>query len=398
MQKKILFLGGSFYQLAPIKYAKRQGHYTITCDYLPENPGHSLADEYYNISTTDKEAVLDLAKKLNIDGILAFASDPSAPTAAYVAEKLNLPGNPYQSTLILSRKDLFRKFLKEHHFNVPVFESFTSVNDAKAFFEALEKPVMVKPVDSSGSKGVSKVCLVEEIDEAFKYALAYSGIGKVIIEEFIPKKDFQIAGDGFIYNGELVFRCFAQEHFNNEGNPFVPIGESFPLLISEHLQVKVHHEIQRLLTILGMRAGALNFDIIFDKEDNLYLIEIGARGGGNLISEVINYSTGIDLSKFSVDAALNIDCSALGLYEHAKYCSCYMIHTQQPGIFQGVELDPIISNNLLEKHIFVKEGATVRSFQGSNDALGCLILRYDFPEEMLGKMASMNKYVKIRIT
>ena len=109
--KKILFLGGSPFQLPPIQYAKQQGHYIITCDYLPANPGHLLADEYHNISTTDKDAIFALAANKNIDGIVAFASDPAAPVAAYVAEKLNLFGNPYESVEILSRKDKYRNFL-----------------------------------------------------------------------------------------------------------------------------------------------------------------------------------------------------------------------------------------------------------------------------------------------
>ena len=83
--KRILFFGGSPIQISPIKYALEQGHYVITCYYLPGNPGHKLAHEYYNISTTDKEAVLEMARGLDLDGVLAYASDPSAPTAAYVA-------------------------------------------------------------------------------------------------------------------------------------------------------------------------------------------------------------------------------------------------------------------------------------------------------------------------
>ena len=92
--KRILFLGGAPTQVPPIEYALKQGYYVITCDYLPDNPGHKLAHEYHNVSTTDKEDVLRLANSLGIDGIVAYASDPAAPTAAYVAEQLELPGNP----------------------------------------------------------------------------------------------------------------------------------------------------------------------------------------------------------------------------------------------------------------------------------------------------------------
>ena len=95
--KKILMLGGTMQQIPIIKLAKEMGLYVITCDYAPENPGHKYADEYHNVSTTDVDGVLELAKELKIDGIVAYASDPAAPTAAYVAEKLGLPGNPYES-------------------------------------------------------------------------------------------------------------------------------------------------------------------------------------------------------------------------------------------------------------------------------------------------------------
>ena len=132
MSKKILFLGAAPTQIPPLEYARAQGHHVITCDYLPENPGHKLAHEQYNVSTTDKEAVLDLAQRLQIDAIVAYASDPAAPTAAYVAEKMGLPGNPYQSVLTLARKDLFRAFLKENGFNVPRSQSFYDREQAQA--------------------------------------------------------------------------------------------------------------------------------------------------------------------------------------------------------------------------------------------------------------------------
>lgn len=86
-------------------YAKNQGHQVITCDYLPSNPGHEYADKYYNVSTTDYDAVLNIASKEKVDGIVAYASDPAAPTQAYVSNKLDLPSNPYESVMILVSKE-----------------------------------------------------------------------------------------------------------------------------------------------------------------------------------------------------------------------------------------------------------------------------------------------------
>ena len=183
--KKILLLGGSYFQVPSVKKAKELGYYTITCDYLPDNPGHKYADEYHNVSTTDKEAVLKLAKKLNIDGIVCYASDPAAPTASYVAEKLGLPGHPYKSVEILSNKDLFRKFLAENGFNTPFAKGYTNVENAKKDWILFKKPIMVKPVDSSGSKGITKIEHIEELDNAFEYALNFTRAKRIVIEEYV---------------------------------------------------------------------------------------------------------------------------------------------------------------------------------------------------------------------
>ena len=155
--KKVLMLGGAPAQIPAIKKAKEMGLYVITCDYLPNNPGHAYADEYYNVSTTDKEEVLKLAQKLKIDGIVCYASDPSALTAAYVAENMGLPTSPYESVKTLSNKDLFRDFLSKNGFNTPKANGYSSVEEAIQELNEYKFPVIIKPVDSSGSKGVTKI-------------------------------------------------------------------------------------------------------------------------------------------------------------------------------------------------------------------------------------------------
>lgn len=122
LRKRILFLGGAYAQIPIIREAKNRNMYVITCDYFPENPGHKLADEYFNVSTTDLNGVLKLAEKVKPDYVVAYASDPAAPTAAYVSEKLGLPGNSYHSILNLAHKHIFRNLLKSNGFNTPRFE------------------------------------------------------------------------------------------------------------------------------------------------------------------------------------------------------------------------------------------------------------------------------------
>lgn len=167
-------LGGSLYQTYVIKEAVKMGYYVISCDYLPNNPGHRYAHEYYNISTTDKEAVYKLAKDIQVDGIVAYASDPAAPTAAYVCEKLGLPTSPYSSVEILSRKDLFRQYLSEHNFNVPNSFSCSTYKEALDNLYKINLPAMVKPVDSSGSKGINKLTDISQLETFVNDALSYS--------------------------------------------------------------------------------------------------------------------------------------------------------------------------------------------------------------------------------
>lgn len=395
--KKILLLGGNHFQTPCIKKAKEMGCYTITCDYLPNNPGHKFADEYHNISTTDYEAVLALAQKLNIDGIVSYASDVSACTAAYVAEKMGLPGQPYESVNILTHKDLFREFLTNNDFNVPKAIGYTDIEKAKKEWHNLKKPVMIKPVDSSGSKGITKINDLSDLEKAVEYALTFSRCKRFIIEEYLKKYSYQIAGDGFSVDGKLVFRCFANEHFNlHGGNSFVPIGESWPYIMPSRIHEKLHAEIQRTLTLLNMRSGAYNFDARIDANENVYLMEIGPRNGGNLIPQVIKYATGVDMVEYTIKAALGDDCSDLKMQEPTGYWSCYMVHTQKAGVLKRVEFsDDFKNNNLVEFDMIAHVGEEVLPFDDAKGTLGTMILKYNSKEEMLEKMDNMTKYVHV---
>jgi len=397
MQKRILFLGASVFQIDPIIYAKEQGHYVITCDYLPSNPGHKFADEYHNVSTTDKEAVLELARKLKIDGIVAYASDPAAPTQAYVGNNLGLPSNPYESVVILARKDYFREFLEKHNFIVPKSKSFYDLREAYHWFKELKKPIIVKPVDSSGSKGVSRVDSKDELETAFNYALEFSREKKVVLEEFFLRDGYQVAGDGFVVNGELVFRSWANEHFDKLSNQFVPIGESFPSIMSEEKLFKAHLETQRLLDLLEIKSGALNFDFHFNKKQEFSFLELGPRNGGNLISKVIKCATGIDLVKYTVDAALGMDCSNLTMSETKGHYASYMLHALKDGKVKDIWYSDEIKKNIIEENIFIKIGDEVQKFNGSHTTLGTMIMKFDSKDEMLEKMDNMEKYLKVII-
>lgn len=395
MQKRILFLGAATTQIPPLRYAREQGHYVITCDYLPDNPGHKFADESHNVSTTDKEAVLALAQRLKINGIVAYASDPAAPTAAHVAEKMGLPGNPYDSVLILARKDLFRAFLREHSFNVPRSQSFYNLEEARAWLAEIGVPAYIKPVDSSGSKGVTKLTDFANLEIAFEHALAYSREKKVVVEQQIIRAGYQVAGDGFIVDGQLVFRCWADEHFDKLCNGLVPIGQTFPTSHPEAWQHTAHAETQRLLTLLGMKTGALNFDFVFTPEGRFYFLELGPRNGGCLIPEVIRYATDVDLIKYTVDAAIGLPCSDISMKPPKGYWSSYMVHSLETGKFKELWLSERIKPKIIEQKILAKPGDTAEKYLGSNHTLGTMILQYESLQEMTEMVDNMERDIRV---
>lgn len=396
--KKILLLGGSFFQIPSIEAVKRMGHYAITCDYRPDNPGHRLADEYHNISTTDREGVLKLAQKLKIDAVVCYLSDPSAPTAAYVAEKLGLPGQPLEAVEILTHKDRFRAFLATHGFKTPRAFGATSLDEARERLQELAFPVMVKPTDSCGSKGVTKLSDPADLPSAVATALEYSIEKRFIVEEFVEKDGYQIDGDGFSVDGKLVFRCFGNQHNDPAaGNPYVPSAISFPYDSTDVLQQNVHDELQRALLLLGMRNGAYNFEVRVGKDQSVNILEIGPRNGGNLIPQVTRYATGVDMVEDTIRAALGEDCSSLHMVPVRGFWASYLLHSNTGGIYESVEIsDDLRRNNVVEFSMEARPGDRIQPFTGAYGTIGAMILRFSSMDEMLDKMDHMHRWVKVR--
>lgn len=394
-KKKVMLLGGNFFQMTATKAAKDLGCYVISVDYIPDNPAHKYADEYYNISTTDKESVLKLAQNLKIDGIVSYASDVSAPTAAYVAEQMGLPTNPFNSVVMLTRKDFIRPFMEKHNFNIPKGKEFTDYDSAFSFFKNIKKPAMVKPVDASGSKGVSKIFNNSDFELAFSNAMEYSAASTIIIEEFIQRDGYQIAGDGFIINGKLTFAGLMNEHFDKLCNPLVPIGESYPSILSQELKEKAKQEIQRLISLLNMKSGAINLDFIIDKEGEVYILEIGPRNGGNLITDAIRHANGLDLAKCTILSALGEECNIISEPPIKRFTASYVIHALENGTYEDIWINDNIQKDIIQFDLFVNKGDRVTKFDNGNFGIGAMLIEFDTIEEMTYRMDNMEEFIKV---
>ncbi len=375
MAKRILILAGTHFQIPVIEYAKKQGHYVITCDNKPENPGHKIADEYFNVSTTDFKGVLDIAKKENIDGILAYGSDPAAPTAAYVSQKLNLPGNSFSSVLTLSDKGLFRRFLTKNNFPAPVFGVFKSLYEARVFYDSLGKNVFVKPVDSSGSKGINKLESGKELKTEFSYALEFSRKGEVIIEEEIESKGPHIHGEAFVNNGEVIFMLLGDQYFSPV-SVCAPISTTVPTMFHSDIMEDIRSRLVEIIRLVGFNTGGLNIEIIRDKKDNIYFMEIGARNGGNFMPELITLATEFKMAAANVNAVLNEPIDLDFRIPNDAYYTQLILHSADNGIFIGNNLNGQFDENIKFKKEYFVKGDFVKVYKDSRSVMGVFLYKF----------------------
>lgn len=395
--KKLLLLGGSKYLLPYIEAAHELGLYVITCDYLPNNIAHKYSDQYCNVSIVDKEEVLNLAKSLNVDGIMSPATDPGVVTASYVAEKLGLPGCPYKSVDILQHKDKFRKFLLDNGFNTPLAKGYSNGDDARNDISSFNFPVIVKPTDSAGSKGVNRVDSLNEFDNAIKDAFENSISKNIIIEEFIEKKGSSSDTDSFSIDNELVFASFDCQHFDAAAiNPYTPAAYSWPSDMPIEIQDELRSEIQRLIKLLNLGTSLYNIETRQGQDGKAYIMELSPRAGGNRLSEMLKYATGQDLIKNAVKAAVGLPLDKLTDPKYHGAWAEYIIHSNFEGEFNSIIVDEKFrKEHIVEEDIWVKPGDKVYKFTGANKAIGTYVLRFDTQDEAEKAINNPDEWMKI---
>ncbi len=394
-QRKILLLGGSAQQIVAIEVAKKLGYYTVLCDYLPDNPGQEYADKFYLLSTTDKDAILNVAQAEQISGIVAYASDPAAPTAAYVAEKMGLPGNPAQSVEILCNKDRFRLFLAENGFCTPRACGYCSVADALADLPKYRFPIIIKPVDSSGSKGVTVLQDAKDAVKALEFAFSFSRGKRIVVEEFIEKKHpYLIGGDIFVLDGQVVLWGLLNCHRDEMVNKLVPVGKSYPLLLDDADLAAVKDTLQRLVSKLGITCGAMNVELIIDDSGRVWPIDIGPRNGGNMIPELLAYIFDVDVVEMTIRAAMgstvSLDCGS-----GTAYYATHNLHAAKTGVFSDIKFSPALEPYIIRKNIYKKPGDEIEFFDNAAKALGILFLKFPDKQTMEEILGNINDHITI---
>lgn len=400
--KKLMLLGGSRYILPVIETAHKLGIYVITCDYLPDNVAHKYSDEYKNISIIDKEAVLKFAQEKRIDGIMSFACDPGVTVAAYVAEEMHLPfQGSYHSVCILQDKGLFREFLYQHGFHVPRAKVYSNIKEAVDDIDFFKWPVIVKPVDSSGSKGVSKCDRIKELERAAEEALAFSLKKKFIIEEFLTFKGYHSSTDIFAVDGELKFVTYSDHLFDSEAdNPHTPTTIIWPTTMKKESQDYLTKELQRLMRLLGLKSGIYNVETCVDIDNKPYIMEVSPRGGGGKIAEIQEMAYGIKLIENEIRQAVGFPVKSIVQSQCNGYWCKMVIHEEygKSGILDHIAFKPEIENKYIKSiELAVKQGDYIKPFTGANMSLGDIFLKFSSREELDRVVNNSKEWLRIQL-
>jgi len=305
--KTLLILGAGKEQVAAIAAARAKNIRTVVLDMNPKADGRALADEFHLVSTRDRAAILDFVKQYagKIDGVMTIASDiPHMVVAA--AEALGVRHIPRDVAEICVHKLRMKEKLRQAGVHVPAFSRISSLDDLMAFIAQAGFPVVIKPVDNSGARGVQRLTAEMDIAASLDYSRAFAFGGEVIAEKFVT--GLQISTEGLMHDG--VFHCtgFADRNYArlDDAVPFmVEDGGDIPTILNTHDKGLVEAEFEKAVRVLGIDWGPAKGDMIFGTDGKAYVIEIAARlSGGNFCYDKVPWSTGVDIVDILVDMAV----------------------------------------------------------------------------------------------
>lgn len=379
--KKLLILGGSPNQLRLVEAANKAGIYTVVCNYREECAARSACNTFYLQNYMDKEKVLAIATQEHVDGVISN-SEAAMPIVAYVAEQLHLPGNSVEGIGQLTSKTKFRELQRQCGIYAPQNFECSTWEELCQGINTLSFPVIVKPCESSGTRGTTRIDKREDtvlLREAFDECLHYSVNGRVSVEEFVTMPtlsvidgDVFVCGKDYLWNG--FFTCYRSRYA-----PMLPMMESFPILINDDDFAIVKDHIRRLFERAGITHGQYNVEMYFTEKRELFVIEINARQGGNNIPHLIELHSGIDFDYLLVTTAVG----DMAYFNEVKdkeytqrYITQYVVFSRDEGILERIDIDESIGKYLIERTDVKTKGDEVVVGTNAGESLARLV--FDF--------------------
>ena len=388
--KKILVLGAGFLQDFVIQKAKSMGYETIAVDANPASVGFHHADKYKVINIVDEKACLAYAKEEKIDGVLTAATEYGVLSAAYIAEQMSLVGLNYETATTIKNKYLVRKCL---------FES--KVDDATQAYEVSEKtslaalserlafPVMVKPCDGSGSRGVSRVDEMSQFADACQTAIAASITHCAEVETFITGQEY--GAESLVVNGEVHILGIMRKWMTSPPY-YAELGHAMPSGLDDEVEKKVVECIEKAIMALGINSGSVNMDLLVTEDNEVHIVDIGARMGGNLIgSHIIPYGTGIDYMGNMIKIAVGEKVDLRPVTKPAAVAT-RLLAFNSGKVAKLPDFEKIEQEYGVEIYHHLEVGKVVREYHTNLDGCGYIVAKADCVETA---MANADKVLNL---
>ena len=378
-----MILGGGIYQVPLIRKAKEMGLETLVVSIPGNYPGIPLADRFYDIDTRDHEKILETAEKEQIHGICTSGTDLAVRGIGYVNTRLGLSGIGEEAAKLVTDKLLMKEAFRNGEVSTAAFEKVTSIKEAEEAADKIGYPVMVKAVDSSGSRGITKAEQKTQLEEAFQEAFQITKKEYVLVEEFIEAEEIGI--DGFV--GEKGLEAFyPHEKFTYSAlGHTVPVGHGFPLKRSEALMKELRLQMEKAAKALGLKNCPFNADV-FVKGNRAWVIEMGGRTGATCIPELISIYTGEDWYEKILRAALGEKPDFREKETHP--CMAKLIFSPVDGKIKSIDekgMEQLRQENM-HCHLDYEPGQKIEAMKNGTDRIGHIY-------GAVSDEASMDRYV-----
>lgn len=372
--KKLLVIGAGFLQKFVIEKAVDMGYEVYALDGDANAVGFASAHHSAAINIVDEEACLEYAKKNQVDGVLTAATDYGVLTASYIAQEMGLNGINYESAKLIKNKYRVRKCLYEHH--VDDTEQAYEVNentDIEKLASELTYPVMVKPCDGSGSRGASRVNEKSELKKACEYAMEGSITHRAEIESFITGREY--GAETLVINGEPNVLAVMQKWMTNPPY-YAELGHAIPNDLPKETEEKAINCVKSAIRALGVNCGSVNMDMLITDDGKVYIVDIGARMGGNMIGPcIIPYGTGIDYMGAMIQNAVG-DPVDLSVREHGAVAT-KLLAFEGGVVKQLPDFKKIEKEYGVEIYHHLKVGDTVNEYHTNLDGCGYIVAKND---------------------
>tara|TARA_A100001011_G_scaffold399339_1_gene507518 strand:- start:111 stop:1793 length:1683 start_codon:yes stop_codon:yes gene_type:complete len=380
MKKNFMVVGGGFGQIPAILAAKSLGLNVIVIDRDSNGDGMKLADKALPIDVLDIKSIVKAARKYSVVGALTMQSDIGIPAVGAVVDELRLKGSGRKVAERCSNKILMRKAFERHQIPQPKFKVIDSIDEALISAKQIGFPCVIKAPDSSASRGIVLVKNLNEVSFAFDEALKYSRSSKMLVEEYIEGLEF--GAQAFSIDGKCNTVLVHDDEMSDP--PFmIPLAHSFPSTLPKQALLKAEEAIKACVEALGIEDGPSNIDLIFDKNGNPRIIEVGARIGATCLPELVLYYKGIDFTRAAVQVACGIKPDLTSKF--SQPCAAFILESRKDGIMKDYKISENFKNNpnIIEWEVTAKPGDSVSCLRKGTDRIGKIVVKGNSSRESL---------------